>query len=621
MSESALNKLGRFIIQAELGRGGFATVYRALDPNLDREVALKVLHPALLSDPSFTQRFRREAKALATLRHANIVTIYEVNEADGRLFIAMELADGPSLAGHITERGGLNWQEVRDLIRPVCAALDYAHNQGVVHRDLKPANIMIDRQRGPLLTDFGLARLLSSSTGSMSMTMSGGISGTPAYIAPEVWEMEAAGPPADIYALGCIVNEMLTGQMLFNGQTPMHIMRAHDKGPSFPVAWPENVPAGIEGVLLKALARHPQERYPSAGSFYQALDDLEAEARTAAERAQQEVLAADWQAEAQRAMGEGEWSAAKMAVGRWLAILPGDQAALAVRAEIERRQAAEQAAEKQAPGEVERQASEPAVSEEAARQDVEAEAAPVTANAAKVVEPTSQPMVTSQVVETPKAVEPQPTPEAAVQPAIPRSKKGIWIGAGAAGLIVIILIVLVSSLRGNQSPGEPAAPTQVQEVLVTDLPAAVAEPLPTATEQQAPTATDEPTPIMEPSATLAPTETTAPLPPFGMDGTLVFEDDFSDPNSGWENSSGDSSAREYLNDEYHISVFSDLWVAWSNLEDKMDDLMISVDTRIEKPTGVGDYGIICRLVDNQNYYAFEVSEDGYLRSGKTKKIN
>jgi serine/threonine-protein kinase len=203
-----------------------------VDTTLDREVALKILHPPLLTDRRFVQNFRREARTLAALRHPQIITIYEVGEIDGRLFIAMDLAHGQSLARSIAERGRILWAETLALLKPVCDALDYAHGQNVVHRDLKPANLLLDTQRGALLTDFGFARLMAENSASMSL--SGGIVGTPGYIAPEVWEDNAASVPVDIYALGCIVYEMLTGDVLFKGQTPMQAMRAHDRGHSSP---------------------------------------------------------------------------------------------------------------------------------------------------------------------------------------------------------------------------------------------------------------------------------------------------------------------------------------------------------------------------------------------------
>lgn len=255
---------GKYIILAELGHGGFATVYRAHDPDLERDIALKVLHPHFMGDPTFVARFRREAKAMAGLRHPHIITIYESGEVEGRLYIAMELAEGPSLAQHIRDKGRLSWAETLALIKPILAALAYAHERGIVHRDLKTANVLIDRERGPLLTDFGIIRLLEGSSASLSMSMGSGILGTPAYTAPEIWDGQKATPQADIYALGCMLYEMITGEVLFAGPTPMQTMRAHDRGPQLPASWPADVPDGIVDVLGKALAHAPENRYPDA---------------------------------------------------------------------------------------------------------------------------------------------------------------------------------------------------------------------------------------------------------------------------------------------------------------------------------------------------------------------
>jgi serine/threonine-protein kinase len=319
------DQLGKYRILDELGKGGFATVYHAVDTTLDREVALKVLDPLLMRDATWAARFRQEAKAVANLRHPHIVGIFEISEVEGRLYIAMELATGGNLAQAIGERGRIPWSETLTLLKPVCEALDYAHGQGIVHRDLKPANVLLDPD-GPLLTDFGFARLLVDN--SLSMSLSGGIFGTPAYIAPEIWEYDRAGVPADIYALGCITYEMLVGATLFGGKTPMQTMRAHDKGPHFPAAWPADVPEAITRVLEKALAREPENRYPAAGSFWYALHDLEAQVEAEREAAERIAVAAQWRAEAEAAMAEEEWRAAKMAVGRWLAVTPEDVEAL-----------------------------------------------------------------------------------------------------------------------------------------------------------------------------------------------------------------------------------------------------------------------------------------------------
>jgi formylglycine-generating enzyme required for sulfatase activity/predicted Ser/Thr protein kinase len=273
-----LHRLGKYEIAEELGRGAFATVYRALDTTLEREVALKVLKPVLMGDEAWVERFRREARALANLRHPHIVAVYEVGEAEGRLFIAMELARGPNLGQAIAERGRIPWDEVLALLRPVCEALDYAHDRGVLHRDLKPANILLDKERGPLLTDFGFARLMGDSSASISL--SGGVVGTPAYIAPEVWEEKDITSQTDVYALACVICEMVTGEVLFGGETPAGVMRRHLlEGPRLPETWPEGVPRSLQEVLTKALSRQPGERHKNAGEVVAALREHEPEGK------------------------------------------------------------------------------------------------------------------------------------------------------------------------------------------------------------------------------------------------------------------------------------------------------------------------------------------------------
>jgi serine/threonine-protein kinase len=269
--------LGKYEILDQIGRGAFATVHRALDTTLDREVALKILHPQLLTDPSFIERFKREARALAKLTYPHIVTVFEIGEAEGRVYIAMELARGPDLGQAIEEQGRFSWNETLALLRPMCEALDHAHGRDVVHRDFKPSNVLLDEEQGALLTDFGFARLMGES--SVSLSLSGGILGTPSYIAPEVWELDTARPAADFYALGCIVYEMLIGDVLFAGKTPMQVMRAHDRGPQFPEQWPEGVPQGIDTALGTALARDPAARYPSAIALWNALNDMDVKAQ------------------------------------------------------------------------------------------------------------------------------------------------------------------------------------------------------------------------------------------------------------------------------------------------------------------------------------------------------
>jgi tetratricopeptide (TPR) repeat protein len=358
--------LGKYEILEEIGKGGFATVYRARDPDLDRVVALKVLDPLLTRDAVWVARFRREARAVAKLDHLHVVTIHEVGQAEGMLYIATRLVEGGSLSRRIAEQGALPWDEVVRLVGEIASALDYAHGQGVVHRDLKASNVLLDEERGALLTDFGFARMVAES--SFSVSISGGVVGTPQCIAPEVWEGQPATPHTDVYALGCILYEMVVGEHLFQGDTTPAVMRAHFKPLDLPEEWPEGVPSGLKEVLETALAKEPEARYARAGELAEAVATLKVdalvepyaglEAAVAAgdweralalanqiaaqdlgyrdvatleekalhgqEQAARAREAATWRAEAERALAEGDRQGAEMAARQWQALTPDD---------------------------------------------------------------------------------------------------------------------------------------------------------------------------------------------------------------------------------------------------------------------------------------------------------
>lgn len=276
-------KLGRYEILDPIGEGGFAIVYRGNDTSLDRQVALKELRPLLLQDKTWVRRFQREAKTIARLDHPHIVPIYDVYHSSDRLFIVMRLVDNASLEDIIQQQGRLGWADTLRVMLPICAGLHYAHSSGILHRDLKPANILIDSERGPMLSDFGLAKLVGEHSMSVSVTETGSIVGTPHYIAPEVWEGKGNTAQADIYALGCILYEAITGEKIFKGDTPPAVMMAHFKPLQFPPQWPDDVPPDISRVLIKALAHDPTERYDSALELAQELADLSPELAEALE--------------------------------------------------------------------------------------------------------------------------------------------------------------------------------------------------------------------------------------------------------------------------------------------------------------------------------------------------
>jgi serine/threonine protein kinase len=267
------NYIGKYEILEELGSGGFATVYKARDPDLDRIVALKVLHPYWTQDPAFEARFRREARAAANLRHPNIVIVYDAGEADGDLYIAMEYLPGHTLQELLGE-GAFTIEQTLSILEQVAAALDHAHGQGIVHRDVKPNNVIVEETgRGVHVTllDFGLVKAM---TGSSVLTSQGTLLGSPEYMAPEQADparVDEIGPATDRYALGVVAYQMLAGRVPFPGNTPATLNAHLNLPPPAPRDLNPQLPSQVEQVLLKALAKNPNDRYQSAVELARAL--------------------------------------------------------------------------------------------------------------------------------------------------------------------------------------------------------------------------------------------------------------------------------------------------------------------------------------------------------------
>ncbi len=266
-----LSQIGRYTIIDEIGSGGFATVYRAMDRVLQREVALKVIRPWLMSDSDYVARFQREARIVAQLDHPRIVSILDFGEHDGRLFLVMKLMRGGSLATRL-QSGPLPWKQTVAWTGAIAEGLDYAHQKGLVHRDIKPDNILFDEQGQPVIADFGIVKALENSTANLSV--SGGILGTPAYISPEIWNGMPASPATDVYALTCLVYEMSTGRKLFEAPTPPAVMALHFRPIEFSTPWPTDVPDQVGMVLQKGLALKPEDRFHSPIALTIALERL-----------------------------------------------------------------------------------------------------------------------------------------------------------------------------------------------------------------------------------------------------------------------------------------------------------------------------------------------------------
>ncbi len=264
--------IGKYRVVARLGQGGMAEVYKAYQPGLDRYVAVKVLHSHLAGDPDFIGRFEREARAVANLRHPNIVQVFDFDSQEQMYYMAMEFVNGPTLKVELqtrVEQGKLfTLEETARIMAALCSAIDYAHTRGMVHRDLKPANFILTQDGQILILDFGIAKIV----GATQFTVTGMMSGTPAYMSPEQGQGERGDARSDIYSLGVVLYEMITGKVPFDADTPFAVIMKHINAslPS-PRSINPNIPEVVERVILKALSKNPDERYQTGAEFAAAL--------------------------------------------------------------------------------------------------------------------------------------------------------------------------------------------------------------------------------------------------------------------------------------------------------------------------------------------------------------
>ncbi len=264
-------ELGDYELLREIGRGGMGVVYQARQKSLRRMVALKIIHGCALASPDQLRRFAAEGQAAANLRHANIVRVLDSGQVEGIPYLAMDYIEGQSLAQCLAHRP-LDRESAVRLLCSVARAVDYLHQQGIIHRDLKPSNILVDGEGQPIVTDFGLAKLLYDNS---QLTQSGMAAGTPSYMAPEqaAGQTSRATPASDVYSLGAVLYELLTGRPPFIAETAIDVLiQVLEREPPSPRQLDRSIPRTLSQICLRCLDKDPANRYPSAGAL---ANDLE----------------------------------------------------------------------------------------------------------------------------------------------------------------------------------------------------------------------------------------------------------------------------------------------------------------------------------------------------------
>ncbi|MFW5876462.1 MAG: protein kinase domain-containing protein [Myxococcota bacterium] len=287
---------GQFEIVDRIGSGGMGAVYRALQPDMNRYVAVKILHPKYLARKDLVSRFRREARAMSQLSHPNTARVFLYGQLeDQACYFVMEHLEGRNLAQVVRAEGPMEPRRALDVMVQVCGALEEAHQNGIIHRDLKPENIFVTVQGGiedyPKVLDFGLAKVTEKQMrpGSLILTGEGMVFGTPEFMSPEQAQGQPLDPRSDIYSLGVILYELLTGKLPFDAKKPLEFIHLHVSSPPIPMSQrapdTEFAPE-LEETVMRALAKKPEDRYPSASAFADALKQAaRGQIRTAALRA------------------------------------------------------------------------------------------------------------------------------------------------------------------------------------------------------------------------------------------------------------------------------------------------------------------------------------------------
>lgn len=314
MAKTTAQKIGKYEIMEKIGEGGFGIVFKANDTSLDRTVALKQLKLEFAASPEYLERFRQESRLMGSMSHPNIMKILEVVEENGRYFLVMDYMSNGSLADRLVAGEPLSLKETLNILEPIAKAIDYAHSKHLIHRDIKPSNILFMEDDDPVISDFGLVKIMD--TRGLSTT---GVSlGTPEYMAPEQILCRELTTAVDVYALGVVAFHMLSGALPFSGNTPFEVQEGHvHKDLPDIVSLNPHLPAEFSAVFEKALHKEPEQRYASAKDFLHDLDIVT--------RKQSEQEIAEKLQQAQASYQEKDFSAAAAILKEVLAIQPDEE--------------------------------------------------------------------------------------------------------------------------------------------------------------------------------------------------------------------------------------------------------------------------------------------------------
>ena len=595
---------GKYVVIEVIGRGGMADVYRARHPSLARDVAIKAIHPHLATEQGFQERFSHEARLVASLRHPGIVQVHDFDAVVGRPYMVMELIDGGTLKDRLArvrvERGPMTLEEAARFLVPIADALDHAHAHGAVHRDLKPANILLTSAGDPVLSDFGIAKILEDS---IQISATGALIGTPAYMSPEQAGSRPVDARSDQYSLGIVAYEMVTGRVPFHGESPTAVMVQHlADPPPEPRLLNPDLPMSVQAVILKALAKDPAARFASAGEMARAFT---AATRDRADTDATSVPAATDAPTVLQVVPTG-LAAAGLAAAELPTLLPG--------------------AATGGPTTPTGSGS--------------SEGPPATGATAITLRPEG--FSHSAVPAGPGAVSATPPTAPATSPAGPPSlvpgrgrRRMEWAAAAILVLGLAVggaLVAIDRGWLGAGGSGVPASSTPAGAAPSNARPSTVSPPVALASGSPASSAASTPVPPSTsppptPTPTLAPPPTPqvttgAIVAPVGKcpstQGTLLGQDDFSQANSGWPINKEGTVLSRFQDGAYHVTVLEpDHWWAASYKPDGMGSRYgVQVRTWPAGAPGPGSYGIYFGAIDKFNMFELLIRDSGEYRLAK-----